>query len=264
MILLTMTILATALAATTSVMAWRLARREARRSDARVAALASAIYGPEGPVSAETSAAIASFPSEYSAGLAAGGPPASLSGHRFFLASASAAALVVTGLLIFAATRPRGGTAHQGGGPGLSETSAATATPTRPSAQTAAPLELIALSHERAKDTLIVRGALRNPPNGIACDMPVVVVLTFDERGIFLGSSESDESGESLRPGARATFTVSIPARTTSPARYKVSFRSAGRVVPHVDKRASDAATSRGDSAPSSLRQAWPAAPVQS
>ena len=48
MALLTMTILSTALAATTSVMAWRLARREARRSDARVAALASAIHGPEG------------------------------------------------------------------------------------------------------------------------------------------------------------------------------------------------------------------------
>ena len=70
---------------------------------------------------------------------------------------------------------------------------------------------MIALSHERAKDTLIVRGAIRNPSNGTACEMPAVVVLTFDERGIFLGSSESDASGESLPPGARRDLQCERP-----------------------------------------------------
>jgi hypothetical protein len=109
---------------------------------------------------------------------------------------------------------------------------------------------LIALSHERAKDTLLVRGAIRNPSNGTACDMPVVVVLTFDKRGFFLGSSESDASGESLLPGAGATCSVSIPAKTTPPARYRVSLRSAGGVVPHVDRRVPEAAPGRLDGAP--------------
>lgn len=257
MALLTMTIFSTALAATTSVMAWRLARREAWRSEARVAALASAIYGPVDAVSLETSTAMASFPSEVAAVHAAAIPVTRVTGRRF-LAMASASGLVVAGLLLMAVTK-------QGGG-AFSEASAATPIATRSSTRpaVAAPLELIALSHERAKDALIVRGAIRNPSNGTACDMPVVVVLAFDKRGIFLGSSESDASSESLPPGAGATFGVSVPAKTASPARYKVSFRSPGGVVPHVDRRVPDAATGRIDSAPAPPRHAPAVAAVPS
>jgi hypothetical protein len=254
-----MTIFATALAATTSVMAWRLARREARRSEARVAALASAIYGPDGPVSAETAMAIASFPSEYPAVSATSA--ARLTGYRA-VAMASAAALVVALLIVAAA---RGGGAPVAGAE-VSETSANPAPSTRSSAQTAAeaPLELIALSHERAKDALIVRGAIRNPPNGTTCEMPAVVVLAFDDRGVFLGSSQVEASGESLAPGAQATFSVKVAAKTTPPARYKVSFRRMGALVPHVDRRVPDAAAGRIDAAPPRPAARTGAAAVQS
>jgi hypothetical protein len=236
MALLTMTIFSTALAAATSVMAWRVRRREARRSEARIAALASGIHGPDAAAGLETATAIAAFPSEHSMDLVPDGPAAlSLSRNRL-LASLSAAAVVVAGLLILAATKPRGEQALPGRGGAVAELNSATRPPAQSAAQ-AAPLELIALSHERGKDTLVVSGAVRNPSNGTTCEMPAVVVLTFDEHGIFLGSSESDAGGESLPPGARATFSVSVPAGATMAARYKVSFRNAGRIVPHVDKR---------------------------
>jgi hypothetical protein len=239
MALLAMTILSTALAAATSVTAWRLARRETRRSDARVAVLAAGIHGPDGPVKVATSAAIESFPSEYSAAGGADRPAPPSVGRRKWL-MLSAAVGVVAGLVMTAATR-RAATAPRTGSTAVS----ATAGSTRPSPQTtpaaAAPLELIALSHERGKDTLIVRGAIRNPANGTARDVPAVVVLTFDEHGIFLGSSESDVSADTLTPGARVSFSVRVPVTTSAAARYKVSFRSAGRIVPHVDRREPDA-----------------------
>jgi hypothetical protein len=81
--------------------------------------------------------------------------------------------------------------------------------------------------------------------------MPAVVVLTFDEHGIFLGSNESEAGGETLPPGARASFSVNISLAARPAARYKVSFRNGGRVVPHVDKRDSVAgATARAVGAP--------------
>jgi hypothetical protein len=250
MALLTMTIFSTALAAVTSIVAWRVIRRETRRSDARVAALATAIHRPEAAFSSETVAGIASFPSEHLTDVALATPAPSLNSHRL-LATLSAGALVVAGLLIVAAQR--GGYVHHNHTAAVADMNAARQ-PSKPSsaaAAAAAPLELIALSHERGKDTLVVRGAIRNPSNGTTCEIPAVVVLTFDEHGIFLGSNESDGSGETLPPGARATFSVTVPAGTTPPARYKVSFRSGGRVLPHVDKRVpADAATAGTHSAP--------------
>lgn len=262
MALLTMTILSTALAAATSVMAWRLARREARRSQARVAALAAAIHEPEGPVSAVTFPAIDSFPSEYQAADGVDRPASSLTGRRSF-AMLVAATVVVAGLVLVASTR-RAGNAPPNGGIPVPAASSAAALSTRQApaaAAVTAPLELIALNHERVKDTLIVRGAIRNPSNGAACDVPAVVVLTFDERGIFLASSESDGGGEKLQPGSDVTFSVSVPAKTTPAVRYKVSLRSAGRVVPHVDRR--DTAAGPGGTA-KAPRPAGAAPPVQS
>jgi hypothetical protein len=163
---------------------------------------------------------------------------------------------VVAGLLILVATKPRGEQALHGHGGAVTALNTAARPSAQSSAQAAAPLELIALSHERGKDVLVVRGAIRNPSNGTTCEMPAVVVLTFDERGIFLGSSESDASGESLPPGARATFSVSVPAGATLPARYKVSFRNAGRIVSHVDKRLPVAAgTGPGQVAPAGRQE---------
>jgi hypothetical protein len=261
MALLTMTILSTALAAAASVTAWRLVRLETRRSDARVAALAAAIYGPAGPASAETSTAIATFPSEYPAVAAEDRRASILTGRRSLAMASAAIAVVVAGLLILAASRP--GHALEENRAAVS--SAAATASSQPSAGTtaAAPLELIALGHERGKDVLVVRGEIRNPSNGVPCDMPAVVVLTFDEHGIFLGSTESDASGEQLPPGGRAAFSVSIPARTT-PARYKISFRSEGQIVPHVDRRVPEAGSDNIDNVSKPPRRAAAGLPVHS
>jgi hypothetical protein len=260
-----MTIFSMALAATTSVMAWRLVRQEARRSEARVAALASAIYGLEGAVSAETAAAVAGFPSEYPAADAAATPASRLTGRgSLAIVLASVGVVAVAGLLTLAATGRDHGVPDSGAAStNASPTNALSARPTDPTV-TAAPLELIALSHERLKDSLIVRGAIRNPANGTACETPAVVVLTFDEHGIFLGSSESDATGENLPPGGRANFTVNVPATTATPARYKVSFRSAGRIVPHVDRRGPGVDAGASDRPSKTEHQAAPASRVHS
>jgi hypothetical protein len=219
-------------------MAWRLARRETRRSEARVAALAAAIHGPEGALGAVTAAAIETFPSEHAAAAVAPGPTPGVTGRRSF-AMLLATAVVAAGLVLVAAVRRAGNEPQHRviPVPAVSSAAVLSARPAQTGTAAAPPLELIALSHERVKDTLIVRGAIRNPSKGLACDVPAVVVLTFDERGIFLASNESEAGGERLPPGSRVTFSVSVPATTTPAARYKVSFRSAGRVVPHVDRR---------------------------
>jgi hypothetical protein len=174
--------------------------------------------------------------------------------------ASTAIAVVVAGLLIFAAAR-RGQAVQENGA-----VASSAATPSRqPSARTTAaePLELIALGHERGKGVLVVRGEIRNPSNGALCCMPAVVVLTFDEHGIFLGSSESDGGSEKLPPGGRAAFSVSIPARTT-PARYKISFRSEGQIVPHVDRRMPKAGSDHIDNVSKPPRRAVTGLPVHS
>ncbi len=259
MVLLTMTIFSTALAATTSVMAWQLSRREARRSEARVATLAAAIHGPRGAVNDDVSDAIAGFPSEHAAVVTTERVGWKQSGHRM-MTIASLGTLVVAGVLMLAVTKPRDSDTFQDGGAAATWNASAGRSIPPTTASAATPLELMALSHERGTEGLIVRGAIRNPSNGTVCDVPAVVVLTFDARGVFLGSSESAANGETLPPGARASFSVTIPGAAATPARYTVSFRSAGRVVPHVDRRAPDADSDR----PAGATKARPPRQVQS
>jgi hypothetical protein len=106
---------------------------------------------------------------------------------------------------------------------------ASTATPT-------APLELVALAHERDGDALTVRGVVHNPASGTEMDRLVAVVFLFSREGQFLASGRAAVESSALIPGGESSFVVTVPA-TAEVGRYRVSFRSDDRVISHVDKR---------------------------
>jgi hypothetical protein len=101
----------------------------------------------------------------------------------------------------------------------------------------ALPLELVALGHERDGDSLIVRGILRNTGSGAAVDRLTAVVFLFHRDGGFLSSGRVAVETSRLRPGGESTFVVTVSG-AAAVDRYRVSFRTDDRIVPHVDRRA--------------------------
>jgi len=109
--------------------------------------------------------------------------------------------------------------------------------PTTPQdSRTPLPLELIALSHERDADRLTVRGVVRNPGAGAEVHRLTAVVFVFNHDGGFVASGRAAVDALPLVPGAEAPFAVTI-AGAADVGRYRVSFRTDERVVPHVDRR---------------------------
>jgi hypothetical protein len=100
-----------------------------------------------------------------------------------------------------------------------------------------APLELVALSHERAGDELTIRGTIRNPAGGAAVQDVTAVVFLYRANGALLTSTRAPLAADRLVPGAVATFVATADAADV--ARYRVSFRNGDRVLPHVDRRSS-------------------------
>jgi hypothetical protein len=201
--LFVITVLSLAVAAVMSIVAWRLAREERRRSDARVEALNAEIHADEPPL------------------LRAGEylPPEAPARIRGSLAGALAIGVLFVGTVVGLAI-----VFSDGAG-----TSPVAATTTAP-----APLELIALSHERDGDRLIVRGAIRNPGRGTAAAGPVIAVVSaFDRDGALVASGRAPIEAAA---GVESTFAVTI-AEVDAPHRYRVSFRSGDRAVAHVDRR---------------------------
>ena len=98
------------------------------------------------------------------------------------------------------------------------------------------PLELVALGHERDGDRLIVRGVVRNPVAGAAIDGVTAVVFLFNRDGGFLASGRMPVQSSTLTPGGETTFVVTVPG-AADVGRYRVSFRTDDRIVPHVDRR---------------------------
>jgi hypothetical protein len=105
-----------------------------------------------------------------------------------------------------------------------------------PDAAMPEPIELIALGHEREGDRLVVRGIVRNPSSGAALDRVTAVVLLFKEDGGFLGSGRASVESPALGPGGETSFAVTVPG-ASNVGRYRVSFRTADRVVAHIDRR---------------------------
>ena len=196
---------------TMSAIAWRLAREERRRSRARVAVLVSDLAdldlhpaGAGPPVAADLFRAQEPGPSRFTAVLAVG----------VFAVATALALIVVTG---------------RHGQPGAETRPAVMVRPS-------APLELVALGHEREGDGIIVRGVVRNPTAGVERNRVAVVVFLFNRDGGFLTSGLAAVDVPALAPGSQSGFIVTVP-HAGEVGRYRVSFRSDDRIVPHVDRR---------------------------
>jgi hypothetical protein len=218
-----------------SIVAWRVTAEQRRRSTVRVAALANDIHETN-----EADLALRSFEPEPAPGdrfreRAVSSPPVadlfastqpSPSGSRFATAIACGvivvAGMATVGLLLGTPSHPTRGAA---------------AAQTTPSGLPApVPLELLALGHERAGEDLTVRGVVRNPPAGVAVEHLTAVVFLFNRDGSFLTSGRASVESPSLVPGGESRFVVSVPS-AADVGRYRVSFRTDDRVVPHVDRR---------------------------
>jgi hypothetical protein len=279
MFLLVVTLSSMVLAAIMSVIAWRIAAEERRRSEARVAALAEEIHAPAAaqPRAAAQSAGArradvglraeprpTSFPAPRSAprwddlplrpvDRAAAAPElfattqAERAGSGLGIVAAVCALVFAVGLALMIGLG-RGLPPADGGALHLSRTApiagqapAATAAPIAavPSAAAPAtvPLELVALGHERESDRLTVRGVVRNPASGAPVERLTAVVFAFNADGGFLASGRAIiDASAALRPGGESTFVVTVPG-AGAVGRYRVSFRTDDRVVPHVDRR---------------------------
>jgi predicted permease len=208
------TALSLIVAAIMTFVAWRTVRDERRRAAARVAILAAAIHEDSEPL---------------------GRSPAGEGQDGVFvartaqptarLAVVGVVALIalgaVTGLVLLAEAgshgRPVSGRVHV----------------ERPAD---VPLELIALEHDRDENRLVVRGIVRNPPSAAKLDGLTAVVLVFSKDGAYIASERAPLAVAPLAPGADAPFVVTLPD-ADSVDRYRVSFRTDDRIVPHVDRR---------------------------
>jgi hypothetical protein len=211
MFLLIVTLTSMLLAAIMSAIAWRIAGDERRRSEARVAALSAEIHD------------------------AAPTPVATVSANFFTARQAPSGArlfaVLAGGALVFSAAVAMA--ILFGGGFSRAPRSA---NPVAVAATAPPLLELVALGHERDGDRLTVRGVVRNPPSGAGMDRLTAVVLLFTSDGGFLASGRAVVESPALRPGAESTFVVSV-AGAGDVGRYRVSFRTDDRIVPHLDRR---------------------------
>jgi len=206
--LLIITILSVAVAVVMSIVAWRIAREERRRSDARVEALADEIYADELPLVP---------PGDY---LPSEAPPRI---QRNFLGALAVGVLfvgTVVGLAIIFSDGARDAAVT------------APAAGAEAEARDAGALELLALSNERAGDRLIVRGIVR--AQGLAGAGPIVAVVSaFDRDGGLVASARSPLERAA---GIESNFAVTM-AGADALQRYRVSFRRDDRVIAHVDRR---------------------------
>ena len=212
--------------------AWRVVREDRRRSDARVAALAADLNGPDLELRpAFASAGVRTDFFRHEAGR---------DGSRLTIVLAVGVLAVATALgVIVAASRSA---RLDAGGTGVALNRDATPVPLTPAAADAAPLELVALGHDRDADRITVRGSLRNPTGGAALDHLDVVVFLFGRDGGFLGSGRAGLESPALGPGRESPFLVTVTG-AADVGRYRVSFRNRDRIVPHVDRRESGKGT---------------------
>lgn len=239
------TLLSMMMAASLSVVVWRMLRDERQRSDARVIAL-SRMAGPtsqrltatrERPTAFELPLHESSVVSESNlnaerrlresprdAKLFDVPEQSSPWGHRF--AVMAGLGLVAASVILFALTATdRKASAR-----------VAPATAAAPAAA-AAGLELVSLRDARQADSLTITGLVHNPRGGAALRNVTVTAYTFDDKGSFLASGRALIDVTALAPGDESPFVVSVPVSDTV-ARYRIGFRdAAGRVIAHVDKR---------------------------
>ncbi len=213
MTLIAITSLSLILAAVMSAIAWRTSREERRRSDARVAALAAAIDGGDLELRPRDARPVVVRPLF--------SPSGSVVSPRRQLAAVAALGVFVVGAAAAFVVVLSGG--------------ARPAPAVGPSA--IAPVELLALEHDRDGNRLTVRGIVRNPAAAVTIDGLAAVVSVFGPDGGLIASGRAAVAVPALTPGTEAPFVVAVPGADTVD-RYRVSFRTDDRVVPHLDRRA--------------------------
>jgi hypothetical protein len=191
-----------------------LIRLERRRSDARVAALASAIDNPQWPAGVEDEGREQDVISPSAMSLVV--PDVERPSR--------APAFAIAALVILAA-----GTLLAVGMSGGSRASH------HASVASATSIELVSMRHAMDGDTLIVSGLLRNPTATTTPALSAVVsVVGRDGRVIARGESQLDPTV--LGPGKETTFRVTVP-KVGDPGRYRLAFVNGSQIVPHVDRR---------------------------
>jgi hypothetical protein len=203
------------------------ARLERRRSEARVAALASAIDSQSwtGRIDDEEHSEEA-LPSPHMVSLVT--PEAERSSRAPAFAIA---ALVVlgAGTLLFV---------------GMNGGSRA---PRHTPIAGASAIELMSMRHVLDGDTLIVSGLVRNSTTSATPTLSAVVsVLGRDGRVVARGETQLDPIV--LEPGKETTFRVSVP-EAGDPGRYRVAFQNGSQIVPHIDRRSDLARTALANDA---------------
>jgi len=256
--------LSLALAAIMSVLAWRMSRAERRRAEARIVALSAEIHD-EAPMasvagsgSSRVEIGIRGEPPRRFPSPAAIGPRSFINdlplrdaarpvrdvtlGSELFAEAAQRetsatriVAVVALGVFVIAAVAALAivfGSAWPAlpAGARSRTTAAAAARPT------AAPLELVGLSHERDGDQLTIRGMVHNPDSGKAVIALDAVVAVYDRDGSLMTSARAPVAQTPLDPGAESPFVVTVQD-AADVGRYRVSFRVGDRVIAHVDRR---------------------------
>ena len=224
MILLFITGVALTLAGFMSAVAWQLSRNERRRSDARVAALAEALYDDSTDKSQIVQSLLETRPiSEWK--------------RQLFAAGVGIATVAVAASLMAIPARMENHSAKTSrfeapahGVSGLHGSTSATLQ------RSDVPLELIALEHERTGDDLIVRGLVRNPMDAAERDGLSAVVLVLGPGGDVVATARAALPAARLAPGATTPFVVNVTG-AADVERFRLSFRVDGRVEPHVDRR---------------------------
>ncbi len=106
------------------------------------------------------------------------------------------------------------------------------------------PLDLLMLRQTTdGRGTFIVTGQVRNSASGKSLQGVAAFVDLFDQRGELVAADRAALAVPVLEAGGESSFVVTLP-RTDGVVRYRVRFRRGdGAEVPHVDRRASSAAT---------------------
>jgi len=229
--LVTVTLLSMAMAASLSVIVWRMLRDERHRSDARVVALTKMARASHlTPRAADLDLSIRES--------AAASTPmfveperSSPWGHRF--AVMVGLGLVIASVILFSLASNGRTAARRASGP----VDAAAAAQPAANPAPAVGLELLSLRDARQPGSLTITGLVQNPHGGAALSRVTVTAYAFDDKGSFLASGHALLDVTSLAPGDESPFVVSVPVKETV-ARYRIGFRAEdGRVIAHIDKR---------------------------
>jgi hypothetical protein len=229
--LVTVTLLSMAMAASLSVIVWRMLRDDRQRTEARVVALTTKARGSRlAPLTPDLELPIREGSSS-STPMFAEREVVSPWGHRFGVMAGLG--LVIASVILFSLAAG----ARRGAGSSAATHAAAATAAVQPGAATAAGLELLSLRDARQPGSLTITGLVQNPRGRAALSRVTVTAYAFDDNGSFLASGRAPLDVTALAPGDESPFVVSIPV-TDTVARYRIGFRGEdGRVIAHVDKR---------------------------